>query len=637
MKPSSPVRGLEPREGGRSNQFRRERRSRPRADKGRGSWTSCVPEIDPSLLEHGLHPMSLDRKNPNLTYRDLRNFETCEQHLEQLEARAITKEVIDAAMKYVQEHVDKAFGAIAEIKPYGGSVNGISLQQGDIDSTLLVADLNAAESEAASYFGKRIDDVLDPANPDYDVAFKGLFGHLDFRATDYYRGVLMDVETLIYADSLVKGTKPEGINLDLAKVMLTRRKKWRDILILARLAAEFYSEEIDAFVWRSRIPVVKLFLKYDKVLKRIVPAEESREQMRQGHLTSYKADVLQSIIMEVDGRVVSSPSQCNTKLVALHVDICLNNHLALRNTALIGEYLKADRRAKDLILLVKHWAIERRICDTRSGGLSSYGFVLMVIFYLQVLAKPVLPLLQPGREPGPIVSGFDTGFLNVNDAWDRYMKAHGFAIRPHNDAKLPALLYGFFKFYAYQFNCQEAVVSIRFGRSLSRLDKGWENLHSTEPFGWHEPPSIGVTTLTSNPFKYAAPLDPLLHQHLEMEVQLEEARQSHFVCIEDPFETHIDVGRPISEDTLKDFFREFRRACCVLRTTRLPLESLFLNAREHPLGDTDLNIEGILNASELPPPLVQVQITSPAASVFSFEDHPHDSSGVSEPSDVSEE
>jgi DNA polymerase sigma len=87
---------------------------------------------------------------------------------------------------------------------------------------------------------------------------------------------------------------------------------------------------------------------------------------------------------------------------SLHCDIGINNHLACRNSELIRDYMTLDSRARDMCLLIKHWAKMRKINDPYRGTLSSYCYVMMVIHYLQSAMHcnpPVLPCLQAyGRD-----------------------------------------------------------------------------------------------------------------------------------------------------------------------------------------------------------------------------------------------
>ena len=69
----------------------------------------------------------------------------------------------------------------------------------------------------------------------------------------------------------------------------------------------------------------------------------------------------------------------------LHCDIGLNNRLAVLNSKLLRAYLQIDNRAAHMAWLVKHWAKQRKINDPYRGLVSSYAYVLLVIFFLQVL------------------------------------------------------------------------------------------------------------------------------------------------------------------------------------------------------------------------------------------------------------
>jgi DNA polymerase sigma len=59
------------------------------------------------------------------------------------------------------------------------------------------------------------------------------------------------------------------------------------------------------------------------------------------------------------------------------VDITLNNHLAVANTALLRDYAAIDGRLRQLVLLIKHWAKQRRVNNAYTGAscpLSRKGF-----------------------------------------------------------------------------------------------------------------------------------------------------------------------------------------------------------------------------------------------------------------------
>jgi hypothetical protein len=76
----------------------------------------------------------------------------------------------------------------------------------------------------------------------------------------------------------------------------------------------------------------------------------------------------------------------------LDIDIILyrNNGMALLNTQLIRDYCGLDPRVRALEFTVKRWVSARGVGDTKNSTLSSYCWMLMMIFYLQQVDKESL-------------------------------------------------------------------------------------------------------------------------------------------------------------------------------------------------------------------------------------------------------
>ena len=92
------------------------------------------------------------------------------------------------------------------------------------------------------------------------------------------------------------------------------------------------------------------------------------------------------------GRVVAITS-AKVPIVKLYhkrhkvdADISVSNTLARENTKLLATYAAVDERARVLGYLVKLLAKVLDIGDASKGSLSSYAYILMVIFYLQQVA-----------------------------------------------------------------------------------------------------------------------------------------------------------------------------------------------------------------------------------------------------------
>ena len=54
----------------------------------------------------------------------------------------------------------------------------------------------------------------------------------------------------------------------------------------------------------------------------------------------------------------------------------------------------ADPRVKELAYVVKHWAKRRCVNNASEGTLSSYGYLLCLVHFLQTRNPPVVPNLQ---------------------------------------------------------------------------------------------------------------------------------------------------------------------------------------------------------------------------------------------------
>lgn len=56
----------------------------------------------------------------------------------------------------------------------------------------------------------------------------------------------------------------------------------------------------------------------------------------------------------------------------------------MANTKLLRTYGSIDPRVRNLVFLIKHWAKNRHLNSPSDGTLSSYGFILLLIHFLQV-------------------------------------------------------------------------------------------------------------------------------------------------------------------------------------------------------------------------------------------------------------
>jgi len=131
--------------------------------------------------------------------------------------------------------------------------------------------------------------------------------------------------------------------------------------------------------------------------------------------------------------------------------------------ALLPPYLKeltdavyhAELRARDLMLLVTHWAKIRKLCFVPKGYLSPYSWALKVIYFLQVRTAWEGPLLPP-LETVKYAAGYG---VRARTKIEKKDEAAG-SVR----TAVGTLFSEFFAFYNKEFARESEVVSIRAGR-----------------------------------------------------------------------------------------------------------------------------------------------------------------------------
>jgi len=159
----------------------------------------------------------------------------------------------------------------------------------------------------------------------------------------------------------------------------------------------------------------------------------------------------------------------------IEADISLYNVLARENTRLLSLYADLDPRCRTLGYMVKLFAKICDIGDASRGSLSSYAYILMMIFYLQKVSPPVLPVLQEmypagGEKPENLVDGWNAWFFSdrrkVVSEWPGFNR---------NRMSLGELWIGFLNFYAGDWDDKRLVVSIRQSRPLTKFEKMWNS------------------------------------------------------------------------------------------------------------------------------------------------------------------
>eukprot|EP00088_Acartia_fossae_P032083 TRINITY_DN32899_c0_g1_i1.p1 TRINITY_DN32899_c0_g1~~TRINITY_DN32899_c0_g1_i1.p1 ORF type:complete len:516 (-),score=114.26 TRINITY_DN32899_c0_g1_i1:429-1976(-) len=143
----------------------------------------------------------------------------------------------------------------------------------------------------------------------------------------------------------------------------------------------------------------------------------------------------------------------------IDVDFSVDNHTSIRNTHLLFYYSLVDYRVRPLVIAVKRWAKRHNLNDASSQTISSYGWTLMVIHYLQFGVQPqVVPCLH---EMYPNIFHSESNIFNLD-----YSDTPNFESK--NTKSLGSLLVGFFGYYSNRFRYSRDVASIRTGITLSK-------------------------------------------------------------------------------------------------------------------------------------------------------------------------
>ncbi|CAO1632277.1 unnamed protein product [Sympodiomycopsis kandeliae] len=199
----------------------------------------------------------------------------------------------------------------------------------------------------------------------------------------------------------------------------------------------------------------------------------------------------------------------------LACDIGFENRLALENTRLLLSYAMVDPpRLRTLVLFLKVWTKRRKLNSPYMGTLSSYGYTLLVLFFLMHCKRPsVLPNLQRIPPSRPLqqdeieVNGHNTYFFDDVNALKKDWQTQ-------NSENVAELLIDFFRYFAKDFAYSRDVISIKTEGGLLAKD--------------------GATWTGE-------------------------------LCIEDPFQSGYNVSRTVTKDGLYTIRGEFMRATRILQ------------------------------------------------------------------------
>eukprot|EP01084_Bolivina_argentea_P263309 445610_1 len=222
------------------------------------------------------------------------------------------------------------------------------------------------------------------------------------------------------------------------------------------------------------------------------------------------------------------------------IHIAFNDLKRIASSHFIEAYISIDSRLKQLCFIIKKWAKHRKI------SLSSYCLILMIIYFLQV--KQILPELS--------VRIFDmqnnVSKWSENDYQINLQLYKDFAA--NNSESLYVLLKEFFQFYGHKFNYHTSVVTVQQSNlCLTKLEiQCISNATVILP--------LDIALIRGYVMQYISiPIDILnviilfYHQHC-----------THWLCVQDPFDSKINVTAYINEENLYSIQKELKSTFRIL-------------------------------------------------------------------------
>nr|CAD2162371.1 unnamed protein product [Meloidogyne enterolobii] len=146
-------------------------------------------------------------------------------------------------------------------------------------------------------------------------------------------------------------------------------------------------------------------------------------------------------------------------------DLSVDNTLALHNSELLKLYQEFDERVAPLGFAIKCWAKLYGINDASKGSISSYAYIIMLIYYLQRCSPPILPFLQQQQKEE---EEDNNSSLKIVEGWKVYYSKDINLIKQKFQSKftsnkqtLAELFLNFLHFYGYKFCIHSNIVQIR--------------------------------------------------------------------------------------------------------------------------------------------------------------------------------
>ena len=204
----------------------------------------------------------------------------------------------------------------------------------------------------------------------------------------------------------------------------------------------------------------------------------------------------------------------------------------IRNSCLLRAYLQSLPLGRCGAMVLKEWSKASGVNNSSQGFLTSYAVNVMWIFYL--VRKNFIPFIAPSNIPASLVgnTSFDPTYAPLLPRNNTITGSEGATLCE----TMGKLFVGFFAFYCFEFDWENEVVS------LSRP---------------------GVTTKA------------MLHWTAACELSARGQNVRYQICIEDPYDENLNLGRQLGACRTRKVMLELQRALISLVTDEGPKCSPF--------------------------------------------------------------
>jgi hypothetical protein len=239
--------------------------------------------------------------------------------------------------------------------------------------------------------------------------------------------------------------------------------------------------------------------------------------------------------------VSAAPLHTEFRPDVFHVDFDLSfRTFGIRNSILLRSLLTAHTCGRPGALVLKDWSKLSGVNNSINGFLTSYAVNIMWIYYL--VQKGHVPYIDPQSIP---VSLKDTA--HAKDPQYKPLIPSDVAASDEAKSRLEMdmgrLLFGFFAFYCYEFNWDAHVVTLNRPGVTTKAQLGW-----TE----------------------------------DDEVRLSKKNTRYIMCIEDPYEENLNLGRHLGENRARKVMSELQRGLVSMVRDSVEDMSIF-PARKPPI------------------------------------------------------